>query len=242
MDKTNDLEWLMGLIARLLDAWKPILFGTIVLTAFAFSGLMAWQTTLYSSRMILPITPATRVKIQAGTIASGVSVEPLTSMPNMYSVTSVDPNQERAKATLERAMDQIIAASKPTGSARESIERTMGTLQASIAGIAAARLRAINDDRGSDAWRAVALANLSTVNLDAETRLVDLRRSLDGLRQEDILLTPTAAVALSRRNKLEQFATTVALSFIAMVLFILFRDEARDRYIPLLRKAQRKAG
>jgi hypothetical protein len=236
MEESSDLEWLLRKVSIVTSAWKTILLGTLALTVLGFSTFLAWSTTLYSSRMILPINPTVRVMVQTGIVAPGVAVGPLPPT-NLYSVSYTDPNPERAKASVERALDQIIAASKPTGSARESIERQIETLQASISKLEAARLRTADDP--SEARRAVALANLATASVDAETKLIGLRNTLEGLRQEDILLKPTAAVALSSPNKLSRLAGIVVASLFAMIVFIVFRDEAKNRrHIPLFRSTK----
>jgi hypothetical protein len=58
---------------------------------------------------------------------------------------------------------------------------------------------------------------------EARIKLIDLQNDLEGIRREDVLFQPTAAV--SEPSRLARLAAIFFASFGAMALLILFRDE-----------------
>jgi len=129
----SDREWLLSKVAILLAFWKRIVIGTTVITAACVAVMLIMTKPIYSSRMILPLTPELRALIQAGVIdAPGLVVSGLPAASTLYTVSVSASSPEETEAAAKRVLDQIIARSKPSGSQRQLMLEQIELLETSI--------------------------------------------------------------------------------------------------------------
>lgn len=202
----SDREWLFSKVSILLASWKPILIGTVFLTAIGFAATLLLDKPVYMSRMILPLTPDLRALIQAGVIdAPGLAVSGFPAASTLYTVSVSASSPEETEAGAKRALDQIIARSKPSGSQRQLMLKQIELLETSIR----------TADQASDVLRRGHAADL-------QLKLTELKTKLAGISAEDAVLPPTKAERVDRGN-LRAFAVIFLASAGLMSLLVFLR-------------------
>jgi hypothetical protein len=205
MRPQSDFAWLLSKLAIVAASWKLVAIGTAILTAAGIAGTLLLTKPVYSSHMILPLTPTLRAIVQAGLI-EGAAASELGS--NLYSVSVSGPSPEETEATIKKALDQITARSKPTGTTRDRILKQINLLESAIREIGA-----VNQ-------------TFPAPDADLKLKLIELQTRFDGLSAEDVIMPPTKAVRADRLG-LTKLGALLFGSFGLMAIFVISRKELR---------------
>ena len=210
----SDFEWLLDQVALVLASWKLVIIGTAILTAAGTAGMFWLSPPVYSSRMILPLTPSLQAMIGAGVIGeTGITLAQLPPSSALYSVSMSARSAEEAEAGVKRTLEQILERSKPPASERTVLLSKLELLKSSLA--------------AAEQGRQAAPLSLA---VELQEKLMATQASLAGLSADQIVLHPTkAARSDSPRSR---FASVLLASAALMVLFALLRPhvpQVRDR-------------
>ncbi|MGX4803521.1 hypothetical protein [Bradyrhizobium guangdongense] len=255
----SDLNWLLEKLNVLLTSFKILVLGTAALIALGFSSVLLGHKLEYASSMVVPLTSRTRAVIKTGAVLDPVIrsthlgidfphievarevlqrrlviSQELSPGSGLYSLSFTDQTPEQAQAVLNQFLAQIIALSKPVGTARvdtlqqiESLKQTLFDLKSAAAAITA---NANKEKGGSEGeMYARALVVLVSEIATKEHTLWTLQNGLDGLRLEDIPVKPTLPSLPEPAGTLRKLTVVAIGSFCLMALVVLIRHERKGR-------------
>lgn len=220
----GQIDWLIDKAKVVLRSWKTIVLGTAALTLVGWAVLVfPEKPPSYTAKMILPLSSNVKAMLKAGLVGSGISVDQLPGT-SLHLLAVTDSTAERAQASIHAVLDQVILASKPTGSDLDTIQRKIDVLNKSIIDIQALSAAA------PPAEKAAASSRLLPSKTEFETRLIDLQNSLTGLRREDVI--SQAVIMAPRPTRMPTALSVFVVSFLGMLFFIFLYDEWKAQKAP----------
>lgn len=243
----NDFDWLLNKARLIFSSWKQVLIGWIALFAVG-AAILFMLPPKYTSRSVLPLAAGTKAVLWTEIILDPVAQEiyppgrlvdaesarqslarSLTLSPELgpgsglYTLSHTDKSPKAAQAVLSKIVDRILAASRPTGTARadamnqvETLVKAKDDLEAFAATLKEKTNRLKDGSEGE--LYARALAVLISDIAAKKSKIQQLTAYLEGPSREDILLWPT----LPDRPNSGALATkllSVAIGSLALMIF-----------------------
>lgn len=254
----GDIESLLQKVEIVRTAWKPILVSFLTLGVLGCGILYTAMRPIYSSRMVLPLTSNLQALIHTDAIldpvarkihsmsgleifdarlqlASKLVLSELKKGSGLFSISVTDHSAQTAQATLSAVLDQIIAASKPSGtalaSAQEELESQQRTLTELKEFSAVLRENASRTRSASDGEQyARSFVTLVSEIAAKEQRIKELQNQLYGFRVEDVIVPPGVPSHPDPSSGLTRGLSLILLvSLILPISFVLLRDAWRRR-------------
>lgn len=261
----ENLSWILDKLHVLIN-YRVLIFAGMILSLLG--GAMAYfiESPRFRSEAILPVTLNVRAAFKADTFLSAVAADSVLlseaggNMPaavavaralvlplveaekggHLFVVSAIERSPERSKALLQSVMRQILRASVPIGSDRESKAFQIAELEKSIPEfdrLYSQLEQSVQAPReGSEGERmARALTIVYADIADKKLRLATLRRALEGTSETDIVAQPNLGVPHSGRARVAAIVTAV-IAFSTLVLVFLLDLFARAQQFPDLRE------
>lgn len=250
----SDLEWLLQKVEVIRAAWKLVLVSFLTLGIFGCAALYGYDSArqVYSSHMVLPLTPNLQALIYTDAIlgpvvrkirsvsepdvseerqrlASRLVVSELKKGAGLFSISVTDHSPQAAQAILAQVLTQIVVASKPSGTALANAQRRMESEKRALTELkelsAVFRENASRARAGNEGEQyARSFVILVTEIATKEREIWELQNLLDGFKVEDVVVPPSLSPRPDSTGLARGLALILLVSFLLSISFALLRD------------------
>lgn len=245
----SDLDWLLQQLEIVKSAWKLVIPSFLALSLIVTGALYALTPKVYSSSMILRLTPRQQTLFEIGlrlaplktnntadpgdnprnrhTLPPKTEVSEIKRGSGLFSISISDSSAQRAQATLQEVLAEFATASKPSGMSLasatrqlESYNRTLTELQELSAVL---KQKALAKDGSESDLYARSLAAVATDILRIEEKIWEIENLLQGFKTEDVLVSPSLPSSPDDQGLKRKVLTILLLSALLPILFVLVR-------------------
>jgi hypothetical protein len=251
-DANDDSLGILNLLVLIAESWKFILPGTMV-AAIAAAYFLSSRAPVYESTAYLPVPLQVRaiLKSQAlldpvvqanglatnfngstdaarQNLADNIRIEEQGKDSGIYSVSISENTALLAQAVLMSIVEQIVQHSVPRSTDRILLGKRIEDLESQIAVLQRFAERFVSSITGAalDEGSARALDIVVYEIGKKQDEMQRAKRSLDGVKMEDVVQRPTLPTAPIRKPRLAPFVAIVGAAFAGLVMIAWLRDIA----------------